>query len=106
MADDVTRDHRWDVAVEAAARAWFDRQQATRRDADRFRPDGRPWQWDDLTDHDRTAYRALVAPIVTAAFEAVDPMNRPGPDPDGGLDLDDDEMAAFLAAAKGRARDA
>lgn len=105
MADDVTRDHRWNVAVEAAARAWFDRRQATRPRRP-HRPDGRPWQWDDLTHDDRTAYRALVAPIVTAAFEAVDPMNRPGPDPDGGLDLDDDEMAAFLAATKGRARDA
>lgn len=55
--------------LEAAARAWFDRVQAERRDAGRKRPDGGPWQWEDLTDHDRAAYRALVTPIVAAVLE-------------------------------------
>lgn len=57
--------------VEAAARAWFDRGQAARMDGARRRPDGKSWQWEDLTDHDRRAYCALVEPMVKAALEAV-----------------------------------
>lgn len=56
-------------AVERAAIAWFDRGQAQRMDAGRKRPDGGPWQWDDLTESDKRGYRALVAPIVSAALE-------------------------------------
>lgn len=58
------------AAVEAAAHAWFDRVQAQRLDAGRKRPDGNVWQWEDLTEDDRRAYRAIVEPIVTAALEA------------------------------------
>lgn len=57
-------------AVEAAARAWFARVQAQRLDAGRARPDGQRWQWEDLTEDDRRAYRAIVEPIVAAALEA------------------------------------
>lgn len=59
------------AAVDAGARAWFDRQQATRRDDARHRPDGQLWQWEDLTPLDQHAYRALVLPIVTAAARAL-----------------------------------
>jgi hypothetical protein len=56
--------------IEAAARAWFDRIQAQRMDPGRKRPDGQRWQWDDLTEDDKRAYRAIVAPIVAAVLEA------------------------------------
>jgi hypothetical protein len=55
------------AAVEAAARAWFDRGQAQRLDAGRKRPDGQAWQWEDLTEDDRRAYQSIVEPIVAAA---------------------------------------
>jgi hypothetical protein len=54
--------------LEAGARAWFDRQQACRLDPAGRRSDGQRWQWEDITEHDRTAYRALVKPIVDAAM--------------------------------------
>lgn len=53
-------------AIEVAARAWCDRQQSTRRDSDRRRADGTPWQWEDHRPEDQRAYRALVEPIVAA----------------------------------------
>jgi hypothetical protein len=56
-------------AVTAGARAHFDRVQADRRDDGRKRPDGRPWQWDDLRLIDQHAYRTFVLPIVTAVLE-------------------------------------
>lgn len=56
-------------AVEAAARAQFDRHQAGRLDAGRFRDDGELWAWADLTEHDHVTYRALVLPAVQAAAE-------------------------------------
>lgn len=56
-------------AVERGAIAWFDRQQAERRDADRKDPrTGKLWAWDALTESDRRAYRAIVRPIVEAAL--------------------------------------
>jgi hypothetical protein len=57
------------AAIEAGAKAWFDRQQAGRLDVGRKRPDGALWQWDDLTETDRRAYRALVAPVVAAVID-------------------------------------
>jgi hypothetical protein len=56
-------------AIERAAHAWFDRQQATRMDAGAKRGDGKRWQWEDITEHDRRAYRAIVQPIVQAALQ-------------------------------------
>lgn len=56
------------AATEAAARAWFDRQQGERRDAGRKRDDGALWHWEDLTKDDQRAYRAIVAPIVAAVL--------------------------------------
>ena len=55
--------------VERAARAWFNRQQATRMDAGAKREDGRRWQWEDITEHDRRACRAVVKPIVEAVLQ-------------------------------------
>jgi hypothetical protein len=55
--------------IDAGAKAWFDRVQSQRLDAGRKRPDGQLWQWDDLTESDHRAYRAIVAPIVKAALE-------------------------------------
>lgn len=57
-------------AVEAGARAHFDRTQAVRRDDGRHRPDGGLWQWEDLTAIDQLAFRTFVLPIVTAAINA------------------------------------
>ena len=57
-------------AIEAGGRAWFEGLQSLRLDAGRRRPDGKRWQWDDLTEDDRNAYRALAYPIVKAAVEA------------------------------------
>lgn len=54
--------------LDAGAKALFDRQQATRRDDGRLRPDGKPWSWSDLTDADRNAWRALARPVVEAAL--------------------------------------
>lgn len=59
------------AAIEAGARAWFDRIQSQRRDDGRKRPDGLLWQWEDTTEDDRRAYRALAEPIVKAALQAV-----------------------------------
>lgn len=56
--------------LDVAAKAWFDRIQRQRLDAGRKRPDCQLWQWDDLTETDRVAYRALVKPIVDALTEA------------------------------------
>ena len=56
------------TATTAAARAWFDRGQRDRLDEGRKRPDGRRWQWEDLTPMDQHAYRSLVLPIVTAVL--------------------------------------
>lgn len=59
------------TAVEAGARAWFDRVQACRRDDGRKGPDGLAWQWQDITELDRVAYRALARPVVTAALATI-----------------------------------
>lgn len=56
-------------AVEAAARAQFDRHQAVRLDVGRFRDDGQPWAWENLRDLDQVAYRVMVLPAVEAAAE-------------------------------------
>jgi hypothetical protein len=61
-------------AVEMGAKAWFDRIQAERLDADRRRPDGQLWQWEDLAESDRVAYRALVRPVVAAALQVAHEM--------------------------------
>ena len=58
------------AAVDAGARAHFDRTQTERRDDGRKRPDGQPWQWEDLRAIDQHAYRSFVLPIVAAAIEA------------------------------------
>ena len=57
-------------AVEAAARAWFERGQAGRMDAGRLNDDGTPIRWEQITDMDRHAYRELVRPIVHAIVAA------------------------------------
>lgn len=54
-------------AVEAAARAWFERGQAGRMDAGRLNNDGTPIRWEQITDMDRHAFREIVLPIVAAA---------------------------------------
>ena len=59
------------AAVDAGARAWFDRAQGQRRDDGRLRPDGKPWQWEDLTEDYRKAYRALVRPVVLAVIQTI-----------------------------------
>ena len=59
-----------DDPITAAARAWHARQQAGRTDVGRDRGDGRPAQWDDLTETDRRAARAFVRPLVDAALRA------------------------------------
>lgn len=56
------------TAVDAAARALFDRNQAQRLDSGRLNPaTGNRWTWEDLTPIDKLGYRSLVLPIVTAA---------------------------------------
>ncbi len=60
------------AAIDAAARAWHARIQHGRMDAGRFKDDGTPITWDDLTPLERVALRAHVWPIVTAALHAVD----------------------------------
>lgn len=60
------------TAVEAAARAHFDRLQAQRRDDGRKRPDGSLWQFEDLMPLDQHALRTFVLPIVTAALAVGD----------------------------------
>jgi len=73
------------AAVDAGARAWFTRVQAQRRDEGSKRPDGQPWQWEDLTPMDQHAYRAIVLPIVTAAVAAAVAGNTPpAKEPDRG----------------------
>lgn len=64
-------------AVEAAARAWFDRGQKGRMDAGRFNDDGTPIRWEQITDMDRHAYRELVLPIVHAAAPHIAKQVRP-----------------------------
>lgn len=59
------------TAVDVGARAWFDHQQAQRRDDGRLRGDGQLWQWEDLTPVDQHALRQLVLPVVTAVLEHV-----------------------------------
>ena len=54
-------------AVEAAARAWFERGQAGRMDAGRFNDDGTHIRWEQISPRDQHAYRELVSPIVHAA---------------------------------------
>lgn len=66
-------------AVEVAARAWFDRQQADRRDAARLRPDGRLWQWEDISAQDQHTYRALMAPVAEAVAAEVMTLHRAQP---------------------------
>lgn len=51
-------------AVDAAARAWHKRIQDDRMDAGRFKDDGTPITWDDLTPLDQHAVRALFSPII------------------------------------------
>jgi hypothetical protein len=58
------------AALEAGAKAWFDRIQSQRMDPGGKRPDGQRWQWEDITESDRTAYRALVRPVVKAVLTA------------------------------------
>jgi hypothetical protein len=72
------------AAIEAGARAHFDRGQARRMDAARTRPDGLRWTWDDVTEHDRAAERAFVAPIVTAVFDALTKAAKASPEPPAG----------------------
>lgn len=55
--------------TDTAARAWFDHQQAQRRDHGSRRPDGKPWQWEDLRPTDQLAVRQLVLPVVTALIK-------------------------------------
>ena len=64
-------------AVEAAARAWFERGQAGRMDAGRLNADGTHIRWDQITDMDRHAYRELVLPIVHAAAPRIAEQVRP-----------------------------
>ena len=71
------------AAVDAGARAWFTRVQAQRRDEGSKRPDGQPWQWEDLTASERHAYRSLALPIVTAAVAAAVAGNQPKEDDRG-----------------------
>ena len=54
-------------AVEAAARAWFERGQKGRMDAGRFNNDGTHIRWEQIGRLDQHAYRELVLPIVHAA---------------------------------------
>lgn len=55
------------AAVDAAAHALFTRQQAGRMDAGRFKDDGTPITWDDITALDRHALREFVTPLIAAA---------------------------------------
>lgn len=55
--------------VDAAARAHHDSGQARRMDAARLRPDGRPWDYADLTPSGQASARAYVAPIVNTVIE-------------------------------------
>lgn len=58
-----------EAAIEAGAKAWFDRQQAQRRDSARINEaTGRPFQWDELYELDRQAYRVIAEPIVDAGL--------------------------------------
>lgn len=55
--------------VTAAAIAWHDARQVGLQ-GQSLREDGKHYQWDDLTDTGKRAARALVEPVVRAAFEA------------------------------------
>lgn len=63
------------TAVDAAARAHFDRIQAERLDDERLvdPTTGRPWRWEDLTALDKHALRSFVVPIVTAVLDTFSP---------------------------------
>lgn len=56
----------------AGAKAWHRRIQEQRRDSGRFHPDGRLWDFDDMTPHDQAALVALVGPVVEAALATLD----------------------------------
>jgi hypothetical protein len=83
------------AAIEAGARAHFDRGQARR-------PEGLRWAWDDVTEHDRAAERAFVAPIVTAVFDALTEAAKASPEPpvgsQGGVWHEGGELGAGDAA--------
>ena len=64
-------------AVEAAARAWFERGQAGRMDAGRLNDDGTHIRWEQIGPLDRHAYRELVSPIVHAAAPHIAKQVRP-----------------------------
>ena len=59
-----------EAAVEAAARTWFARQQASRMDAGRFDESGQPLRWSQICEQDRHAYGPFVRPVVDAALSA------------------------------------
>jgi len=59
-------------AVEAAARDWFDRQQARRMDPRRRHDDGTPWRWEELTPTDQRAFLVIARPVVTAAAPLIE----------------------------------
>jgi hypothetical protein len=67
------------TAVDAAARAHFDRCQRDRLDSWRHRPDGRLWQWEDLTATDKHAVRSFVLPIVKAVLDTFPPESEEHP---------------------------
>ena len=64
-------------AVEAAARAWFERGQKGRMDAGRLNDDGTPIRWEQIGRLDQHAYRELVLPIVHAAAPHIAEQVRP-----------------------------
>ena len=64
-------------AVEAAARAWFERGQAGRMDAGRLNDDGTHIRWEQIGRLDQHAYRELVLPIVHAAAPHIAEQVRP-----------------------------
>ena len=64
-------------AVEAAARAWFERGQAGRMDAGRLNDDGTHIRWEQIGPLDQHAYRELVLPIVHAAAPHIAEQVRP-----------------------------
>lgn len=64
------------TAVDAAAREMHARQQRGRTDAGRLKDDGSPVTWDDITPMDRHAYREFVTPLVAAAFNTIEGIDR------------------------------
>jgi len=60
-------------ATEVAAASMFDGQQAQRLDSTRINEaTGRLFQWDELNEPDRVAYRVIVAPIVASVLSLVE----------------------------------